>query len=91
MRPTSGVLPSYAYLYGYLYGPGSMRRLLPRFHEMVLFALAAIIAALVVVQVHPDSHDLAIASAAFPLFLMAALMGLRRSPAWSVRDDGDEE
>ena len=66
-----------------------MRRLLPSSVEIAIFAVLALIAAAVVGQFHSNVTDLGFAGFAGPIFLLAAVMGLRRSPAWTAADDAD--
>ena len=65
-----------------------MRRLLPSRVEIAIFAVLALIAAAVVGQFHASATDLGFAGFAGPIFLFAAVLGLRRSPAW-MADDAD--
>jgi len=66
-----------------------MRRLLPSGVEIAIFATLAVICAAVVAKVHPGTSDLGFAALAGPIFLVAACMGLRRSPAWTVAPNED--
>ena len=66
-----------------------MRRLLPSRVEIAVFAVLALIAAAVVGQFHANVTDLGFAGFAGPIFLFAAVLGLRRSPAWTATDDMD--
>ena len=69
-----------------------MRRLLPSRVEIAIFATLAILCAAIVAAYQPTTSDLRFAALAGPVFLTAAVMGLRRSPAWTIVDDaGDEE
>ena len=67
-----------------------MRRLLPSWGEVVVFALLAMGSAVAVSWFQPTAHDLGFAALAAPVFLVAACMGLRRSPAWTMPDDPRE-
>ena len=68
-----------------------MRRLLPSFVEIAIFAVLALICTGVVAKFQNNVHDLSMAALAGPIFLVAACMGLRRSPVWtmSVEDSDD--
>jgi hypothetical protein len=68
-----------------------MRRLLPSRVEIAIFATLALICAALVALFQPNTHDLGFAGIAGPLFLVAACMGLRRSPVWTVVDEADDE
>ena len=70
-----------------------MRRLLPSRVEFAIFATLAVICAAIVGLFHPGTSDLGFAALAGPVFLIAAVMGLRRSPAWTYvpGDEADEE
>lgn len=70
-----------------------MRRLLPGAKELAVFAVLAILCTLIISQVQVATHDLAFAAMAFPIFLVAAVLGLRRSPAWTMEatDEADAE
>jgi hypothetical protein len=71
-----------------------MRRLLPSGIEIAIFATLAVICAGVVANFQPSRSDLGFAALAGPIFLLAACMGLRRSPAWSMKaieDEADNE
>ena len=67
-----------------------MRRLIPSRVEMIIFAVLAVLCAALVAFFQPAKHDLGFAAMAGPLFLVAACMGLRRSPVW-MADDADNE
>lgn len=69
-----------------------MRRLLPTGIELAIFATLALICAAVVGLLHQQKADLGFAAFAGPIFLFAAVMGLRRSPTWTIvpGDDSDE-
>jgi len=70
-----------------------MRRLLPSRVEVMIFATLAVVCAGIVGLFHPNTSDLGFAALAGPMFLIAAVMGLRRSPAWTVApsEESDEE
>ena len=70
-----------------------MRRLLPSRVELAIFATLAVICTALVALLQPSTHDLGFAGLAAPIFLFAACLGLRRSPAWTgtaVDDDADQ-
>lgn len=67
-----------------------MRRLLPSRVELAIFAVLALIAAASVTFFQPGKHDLGFAGFAGPIFLFAAVLGLRRSPVWTAAADEDE-
>jgi hypothetical protein len=66
-----------------------MRRLLPSRTEIAIFATLAVLCAALVGAFQPTTSDLRFAALACPVFLMAAVMGLRRSPAWQPIEDED--
>ena len=68
-----------------------MRRLLPSRVEVAIFATLAILCAALVGAFTPRTSDLRFAALACPVFLIAAVMGLRRSPTWQVADVEDED
>jgi hypothetical protein len=68
-----------------------MRRLLPSRVEFAIFAVLALIAAACVGQFHASATDLGFAGFAGPIFLFAAVMGLRRSPAWTAAAEDENE
>jgi hypothetical protein len=68
-----------------------MRRLLPSRVEIAIFATLALICAALVALFQPNTHDLGFAGIAGPLFLVAACMGLRRSPVWTMVSDETED
>jgi hypothetical protein len=68
-----------------------MRRLIPSRVEMIIFAVLAMACALAVAFFRPAEHDLGFAAMAGPIFLVAACMGLRRSPIWTAQEAADEE
>ncbi len=64
--------------------------LLPNRIEIAIFAtLAVILAGVVQTGAATDGHDLMLAMLAMPLFVTAAVMGLRRSPQWADPEVGD--
>lgn len=67
-----------------------MRRLLPSRVEVAIFATLAVICAAVVALFQPNTHDLGFAAMAGPIFLFAACLGLRRSPAWTATTEDKE-
>lgn len=67
-----------------------MRRLLPTRVELAIFASLALACTLLVALFQPNTHDLGFAALAGPLFLIAACMGLRKSPVW-MRAAGEED
>jgi hypothetical protein len=67
-----------------------MRRLLPTRVEIAIFATLAVVSAAVVALFQPNTHDLGFAAMAGPIFLFAACLGLRRSPAWTATADEDD-
>ena len=64
-----------------------MRRLLPSRVELAIFAVLALIAAASVTLFQPNTHDLSMAAFAGPIFLFAAVLGLRRSPVWTAEEE----
>jgi hypothetical protein len=70
-----------------------MRRLLPSIVELSIFATLALLCAAIVAAFAPNTSDLRFAALAGPIFLIAAVMGLRRSPAWTIvpGEEADEE
>jgi hypothetical protein len=68
-----------------------MRRLLPSRVEIAIFAVLALICAALLAHFQPSTHDLGFAAMAGPVFLFAACMGLRRSPAWTAEGADDED
>jgi hypothetical protein len=67
-----------------------MRRLIPSRVEIAIFAALAVVCAALVAIFQPAQHDLGFAAMAGPLFLVAACMGLRRSPVW-MADEADSD
>jgi len=64
-----------------------MRRFVPSARELSIFACLAVIFSVIVHQIHavqPQTADLGAAGLAVPIFLVAAVLGLRRSPLWTM-------
>lgn len=59
-----------------------MRRLLPSWTELAIILTLAIVGAGVVATFKLSHRDLGLAALAAPVFIVSAVMGLRRSPAW---------
>jgi hypothetical protein len=59
-----------------------MKRLLPSRKELAIFAMLAVLLSGVVSLFQVTQHDLLLAGFAVPLFIFAAVLGLRRSPQW---------
>jgi hypothetical protein len=59
-----------------------MKRLIPGRKELALFAVLAIVLSSVVSLFQVSQHDLWLAALAMPMFVFAAVLGLRRSPQW---------
>ena len=74
-----------------------MRRFVPSTSELAVFGALALVFAVVVTQINPTRMDLGAAGLAMPMFLVAAVLGLRKSPLWTMSAqaeaevDGDEE
>ena len=68
-------------------GASLMRRLLPSRFELAIFATLAVLCAAFVHAFAPGTSDLRFAGLAFPIFLLAAVMGLRKSPQWANDSD----
>lgn len=71
-----------------------MRRFIPHLHELALFALLAIVFSTIVHVFVPQGTDLSLAAFGAPMFLVAAVLGLRRSPLWTgaqVAEDADSD
>jgi hypothetical protein len=64
------------------------RSLLPNLSQLAIFATMAVLAAAVVNR-GAVPQDLMLAMLAVPMFLIAAVMGLRRSPQWTNSDSAD--
>jgi ABC-type sugar transport system permease subunit len=67
-----------------------MRRLLPSWAEVIVFAVLAILFAVCVSFFKSGAHDLGFAAMGGPVFLIAACMGLRRSPAWTAAEETED-
>jgi hypothetical protein len=59
-----------------------MKRLLPGRKELAMFGVLAVLLSCVVSLFQVTQHDLLLAGFAAPLFIFAAVLGLRRSPQW---------
>ena len=71
-----------------------MKRLLPSRTELAFFAALAIVAAGVIEGLIDGGtlpRDLMMAGLALPVFVIAAVMGLRRSPQWAPVEEAEEE
>ena len=68
-----------------------MRRLLPSRVEIGIFAAVAIVLTIVMAFIKPGAHDIGLAVMGGPMFLFAACLGLRRSPAWTMSSDDAED
>ncbi|HEX8522686.1 MAG TPA: hypothetical protein VF669_10550 [Tepidisphaeraceae bacterium] len=60
-----------------------MRRFIPHVHELALFAALAVAFSAAVHLMNPKSADLSLMTLGAPMFLVAAILGLRRSPLWT--------
>ena len=70
-----------------------MKRLLPSRTELAFFAALAIVTAGVIESLIAGGtipRDLMMAGLALPVFVTAAVMGLRRSPQWAPADEANE-
>lgn len=67
-----------------------MRRLLPSWTELAIIMTLAIIGAGVVATFQLGHRDLGLAALAVPVFIVSAVMGLRRSPAWQVSAEPEQ-
>ena len=67
-----------------------MRRLLPSRIELMIFAALAVLCAGIVSVFQVNMHDLGMAALGGPVFLVAAVMGLRRSPVWTADEIDDD-
>jgi Ni/Fe-hydrogenase subunit HybB-like protein len=63
-----------------------MKRVLPRWQELAIFAVLAMVCAGIVSLCEVTQHDVWMAVLTVPLFITAAVMGLRRSPQWQPVD-----
>ncbi len=59
-----------------------MKRLLPSRTELAILTTAAILCAAIAGS--SESRDVILSLMAIPLFIVSALMGLRRSPQWTM-------
>jgi hypothetical protein len=64
-----------------------MRQLIPSSREILIFAVTALVGAFAVTTLRSSAHDLGLSVVAMPVFVFAAVMGLRRN--WARA--GDEE
>ena len=70
-----------------------MKRLLPSRTELAFFAALAIVVAGVIegiIEGGTVPRDLMMAGLALPVFVIAAVMGLRRSPQWAPVEETEE-
>lgn len=56
-----------------------------------MFAALAVGFAVMASLFRASNHDLGFAAMAAPVFFIAACMGLRRSPAWTMGEEGDPD
>ncbi len=68
----------------------SLKRLLPGWVELAVFAGIAMIFAGLVSRFEVARHDVWAAAFTIPLFIVAACLGLRRSPAWQPIESKEE-
>ena len=71
-----------------------MKRLLPSRTELAFFAALAIVAAGVIEGLIAGGtlpRDLMMAGLALPVFVVAAVMGLRRSPQWARAEEAEDD
>ena len=71
-----------------------MRRFVPSSRELLIFAGLAVIFSVIVHHIHvvqPQTADLGAAGLAVPIFLVAAVLGLRRSPLWTMSAQADAD
>ena len=61
-----------------------MKRLLPGRKELAVFAMLAVALSAFVSRFQVSQHDLLFAAMAAPVFIFAAVLGLRRSPQWQT-------
>ncbi len=61
-----------------------MRRFVPSSSELAVFAILALLFSVIVYHIQPQTMDLGAAGLAIPLFFVAAVLGLRRSPLWTM-------
>lgn len=67
----------------------AMKRFIPARAELIFFVVLAVVCG-GIVKLSP-SHDYALAVLAMPVFLIASLMGLRRSGAFSAVPVAEDE
>ena len=68
-----------------------MRRFVPSAAELMVFAFLALLFSLIVNQIQPHIADLGAAGLACPMFLVAAVLGLRKSPLWTMHAQAEAE
>ena len=68
-----------------------MRRFVPSAHELLIFGFLALLFAILVQQIQPHIADLGAAGLACPMFLVAAILGLRKSPLWTMQAQAEAE
>jgi hypothetical protein len=68
-----------------------MRRFVPSAHELLIFAFLAVLFSILVQQIQPHIADLGAAGLACPMFLVAAVLGLRKSPLWTMQAQTEAE
>ena len=68
-----------------------MRRFVPSTSELAIFGALALVFAVVVSQINPQRTDLGAATLAMPMFLVAAVLGLRKSPLWTMSAQAEAE
>ena len=64
-----------------------MKRLLPGRKELAVFAMLAVVFAVIVSLCEVSQHDVWLAVLTVPLFIFAAVLGLRRSPQWQTVEE----
>src|SRR4051812_46791139 len=72
-------------------GPKIMRRFVPSVRELMVFGFLALLFSLIVQQIQPHVADLGAAGLACPMFLVAAVLGLRKSPLWTMQAQAEAE
>ena len=68
-----------------------MKRFIPSSVELAIFATMAILSAAFVGEMKDASHDLVMSMLACPIFVAAAVLGLRRSPVWMREAEAETE
>jgi hypothetical protein len=63
-----------------------MRQFIPAFHEILIFAGVSVVLAVSLSLVDASAHDLGLSFCAMPLFVFAAVLGLRRNWARNAAD-----